>query len=299
MSHTDNSTCAVCPATLPPRARTGRPALYCSRACQAKAYRARATERQREPNTASVARVVRLPKPTGDGGASDRILSLTVALVHRAELAAGAIRNGRPVPDGANGLDAAPDTIERIAADLVGAIRSADPGRRDESVCQSAPSPQPPEPAPVVGTARTASPTRSRRPLAVAAATTTRRVETSRVETPEPPADEPAERVIRTVDMSADLGDGYALVQLESTFDGEWLLRRHGETIGSVTRVSSLSGYTVTGWEARHHTMKLPYGLRGSWRTRAMAAAGVATAHERHCLKPQPKGRRRRQSRAA
>ncbi|MFE3220219.1 hypothetical protein [Streptomyces antimycoticus] len=121
-------------------------------------------------------------------------------------------------------------------------------------------------------------------------------METSRVETPEPPADEPAERVIRTVDMSADLGDGYALVELESTFDGEWLLRRHGETIGSVTRVNSLSGYTVTGWEARHHTMKLPYGLRGSWRTRGLAAAAVADAHQRLCAKP--KGKNHRDGRA-
>ena len=291
MSHTNSSTCAVCPAPLPPRARTGRPAVYCSRACQAKAYRARTAEHRRdEPrDTAPLPKLVRLPKRIGDGSAADRVISLTIALVHRAELAAGAIRHGRPVPEGADGLDGSPETIERIAADLVATIRGAAPdgetSRRDETTHRAPALPAPttaPEPKP------------RRRRLASVAAATARQVESARVEPQS--LDEPPARVTRTVDMSADLGDGYTLVQLESSFESQWFLRLHGEIIGGVTRFDSLSGRTVSGWEARHHTFKVPCGLRGSWRTRGLAAAAVADAHQRLCGKP--KGRNRRSGRA-
>ncbi|WP_147264627.1 hypothetical protein [Streptomyces sp. NBRC 110611] len=252
---THSETCPVCAGPKRPRARTGRPAVYCSRACQAKAYRARVAERRHDPST-TAPRVIRLPKPTGDSSEADRILELTAALAHRVELAAGAVRHGRPLPDGTNGLDGRPEDIERIAADLVDAIRTA--------AVPAAPGDQ--------QTATTLRPDD----------------ETSSTE----PAE--AERVVRTVDMSHEFGDGYTLVQLACTFEGQWLVRLHGETIGSVERVASITGRSVRGWEARHHGMKVQRLVRHNWESRGLAVAAVIYAHEQNCRKPRRSVRRRR-----
>lgn len=143
MTDTNSPACAVCKGPLPPRARTGRPALYCSRSYQAKAHRARNAEwPEAKAQPDSPTGPIPLPKRTGDGSTADRVIALTVNLVHRAEIAAGALRHGRPIPEGADGLDGRPETIERIAAELVATIRGArqtqETSRRDENPSMSA-----------------------------------------------------------------------------------------------------------------------------------------------------------------
>ncbi|MFF4607960.1 hypothetical protein ACFY12_35135 [Streptomyces sp. NPDC001339] len=262
---THSETCPVCTGPKRPRARTGRPAVYCSRACQAKAYRARVAERRRDPSTATP-RVIRLPKPTGDSSEADRILELTTALAHCAELAADAIRRGRPLPDGEDHLDGCPEGIERIAADLVATIRTA--------AIQAAPSDE---------ETSTTTPPDDR-----TAAASPSPHETLSIEPEE------AERVVRTVDMSHEFGDGYTLAQLASSFEGQWLVRLHGETIGSVERVATITGRSVRGWEARHHGMKIQRLVRHNWESRGLATAAVVYAHAQNCRKPRRSVSRRR-----
>lgn len=269
-----NPSCPVCDGPLAPRARTGRPAVYCSRACQAKAYRARVATRRAgvtPSTTATKPTSAALPTDPAVGLAADRIDRLTVALVRRAEVAAGAVRIGRRLPDGSGGIDGRPDAIEQIARELVATIRGAavepETPRRDGALATT-------QPVRAVVPALSA---RRRAPAAVVA------------------PHESAERVTRTVDMSHEFGAGYALVQLESSFDGEWLVRLHGETIGSVQRVASLSGHSVRGWEARHHGLKIPRMVRGDWSSRGLAMAAVVYAHAQHCLKARRRPRRRLQ----
>ncbi|GAA1927436.1 hypothetical protein GCM10009753_71320 [Streptantibioticus ferralitis] len=135
------------------------------------------------------------------------------------------------------------------------------------------------------------------------AAATARRTVSSRDETSVPvavvesAAAGPVERVVRTVDMAHEFGGGWQLVRLASSFDGDWLVRLHGETVGSVGRVRTLSGRGVRGWEARHLGHAVPGGVAGLWPSRGVAMAAVVRAHQERGGAKGRRGSRRRPSR--
>ncbi|MDP9616374.1 hypothetical protein ACFV4E_15515 [Streptomyces hygroscopicus] len=103
----------------------------------------------------------------------------------------------------------------------------------------------------------------------------------------------------RTVDRSARLGAGWALTQREGDAERHrWLVEHQGTVRGMVYRYKRVNGTFSSGWEARHllgtdfcrreAPAACAYLPNNSslWRSRDLAAWGVATSPPHHAPRP-------------
>lgn len=264
------TTCPVCggPVTARPR---GRPSVYCSRACQAKAYRARKATTGGEHSSTE--------RPAGAQALADVLWRDVLTLV-------AAARDQGGTGDAETAAAAA--AARRGLADLIALARqpagvhatSDAPASRDET------------PAPVTQSpARDSAPGRrpprlrpepSRRDEIPAPVTQTREQEQQDWEAAAARDQAEFDRRLKPV---PELGEGYQMAEWPGT--GRYFLVLHGERIGHATKTTYGSQ-----WEAHSaHGPKIP--ATGTYKTRRDALVQVALHHQ-GLTKAQRRAKRRR-----
>lgn len=244
--------CAVCGEPVPTRKR-GRPAVYCSRSCQAKAYR------------------VRKAKQRPDGGMSSR-QAARLAAFHAGLILEAALADGWEALDryGADrsrveaALRELRAELERRAEGLGRArTRRSDRDENSEPVRVSVA----PFPARTVSRSAAVPPVRDENPVSVTESEQERRER----EWEEQAAAEQAEfeRRLRPV---PEFGEGYQMAEWPGT--GRYYLVYQGERIGHAAK----KGFTSV-WEAfTAYGVKVPF--TGTYKTRRQALIQVALHHQ-------------------